>query len=158
MSHIRLVTEIQPGLYPSELTQNPVLLLYGNCTFCHLLAFTSAIWLMFRMLKWMSGLSEIHLFKPMTLVCDQCMWEENQALCLHNNISQFVSEPSREEADILKIILAGIFMLACEGSAFGAMSKSLCHWISRNAVKFVPKMVREALTNSRADTFDAFLL
>lgn len=67
--------------------------------------------------------------------------------------ANFVSEPSREEVDIFKIIPVGIFRLVCGGSVFVAMSKLLCHWISRNAVEFVPKMVREALTNSRGDTF-----
>lgn len=120
------------------------------------LVFTSAIRLRLRMLKWMCGFSEIHPFKLKVLLLSRISaCERRIRLSVYAVISaSFVSEPSREEVDILKIIPVGIFMLACEGSAFGTMSKLLCHWISRIAFKFVPELVREALTNSRSDTFD----
>lgn len=148
------LTEIQPDLYPLEVRWNPVLLLYGNHAFCHVV-FTSAIRLSLRMLKWVPGFSEIHPFKPKaSLLPVISVCEKRIRLSVYAVVSaDFVSEPSREEVDILKIIPVGIFMLACEESEFGTMSKLLCHWISRIAIKFVPELVREALTNSRSDTF-----
>lgn len=121
------------------------------------LVFISAIRLRLKMHKWMwNGFLEIRPFKPKALllpIISVC--EKRIRLSFYAVISaNFVSQPSVEEVDILKIIPVGIFMLACEGSTFGTMSKLLCHWISRIAFKFASELVREALTNSRSDTFD----
>lgn len=150
------LTEIQPDLYPLEARRNPILLLYENRNFlppCLYINYQTQV-KDAQMNVWIFRSTSVQA-KGIALAYSQCMWEKNQALCLCSSISaNFVSEPSREEVDILKIIPVGIFMLACEGSTFGTMSKLLCHWISRIAFKFVPELVREALTNSRSDTFD----
>lgn len=133
------LTEIQPDLYPLEVRENLVLLLYGNHDFllpCLYISSQTQV----KDAQMNVGIFRIHPLKLQALllsIISAC--KKRFRLSVYAIISaNFVSEPSREEVGILKIIPEGIFTLACEGPAFGTKNKlplnqqdcfQVCSWV-----------------------------